>query len=58
MTVTVTEIKPNMFPAVDLVDAGENGKEIEVALVIRIEGQPRRVGVKLDRQKARSPAET
>ena len=57
MTVMVSEIEPNVFPTVDLVDAKTNGEEIEVVFVIRIEGRPVRIRVRLDRQKASSLAD-
>jgi hypothetical protein len=57
MAVTVTEAEPNLFPAVDLVDAKRNGDEIEVVLVTRVEGHPVRVRVRLKQSMAQSLAD-
>lgn len=54
MTVIVSAVEPNIFPAIDLVDARANGIEIEMVLVTRTDGQPVRVRVRLNRAMTKS----
>ena len=52
MTVTVTEEKPNNFPAVEIVDAKDSGRGGAITLGTRIEGHLVRVTVHLSYEQA------
>jgi hypothetical protein len=55
MVVKIDKNEPNIFPTVDATDveAKGSGRELDVILITRIEGQAVRVRVKLDQAKAR-----
>jgi D-alanyl-D-alanine dipeptidase len=55
MVVKIDENEPNIFPTVDATDveAKSTGRELDVVLITRIEGQAVRVRVKFDQAKAR-----
>ena len=47
MTVKIDNAEPNVFPAIEAVDARDSGRDAEVILATRIEGQLTPVTVKL-----------
>ena len=47
MTVKIDGVEPNIFPDVEDLDAREGGRNVEVFLDVRTEGNPTSVTVKL-----------
>jgi hypothetical protein len=47
MTVTIDSVEPNIFPAVEHLDARDAGRNVEVIFEVRIEGKSTPVTVKL-----------
>jgi hypothetical protein len=47
MTVKIDNAEPNVFPAIEAVDARDSGRDAEVIFATRIEGQLTPVTVKL-----------
>ena len=52
MTVKIDGVEPNIFPDVEDLDARDVGRNVEVFLDIRVEGEPTPVTVKLSYQQA------
>jgi hypothetical protein len=52
MTVKVDATEPNIFPAVEHLDARDAGRNVEVIFEVKIEGQSIPVTVKLSYQQA------
>ena len=52
MTVKVDGVEPNIFLAVDDLDARDAGRNVEVFLDVRIEGKPTPVTVQLSYEQA------
>ena len=52
MTVKIDSIEPNIFPDVEDLDARDAGRNVEVFLDVRIEGNPTPVTVKLSYEQA------
>ena len=52
VTVKVDGVEPNIFPAVDDLDARDAGRNVEVFLDVRIEGKPTPVTVQLSYEQA------
>ena len=52
MTVKIDGVEPNIFPDVEDLDARDAGRNVEVFLDIRVEGNPTPVTVKLSYQQA------
>jgi hypothetical protein len=52
MTVKIDVIEPNIFPDVEDLDARDAGRNVEVFLDVRIEGNPTPVTVRLSYQQA------
>jgi len=52
MTVKIDGVEPNIFPDVDDLDARDAGRNVEVFLDVRVEGQPTPVTVKLSYEQA------
>jgi hypothetical protein len=52
MTVKIDTVEPNIFPDVEDLDARDAGRNVEVFLDVRIEGNPTSVTVKLSYQQA------
>jgi hypothetical protein len=57
MTVKIDELEPNIFPAIEHLDARDAGRNVEVILETRIEGKQVLVTIKLSYQQARALAE-
>ena len=57
MTVTIDGIEPNIFPAVEHLDARDAGRNVEVFFECRIEGKPTPVTVKLSYEQAAALAD-
>ena len=57
MTVKIDELEPNIFPAIEHLDARDAGRNVEVILETRIEGKQVPVTIKLSYQQARALAE-
>jgi len=47
MTVKIDNTEPNVFPVIEMIDARDSGRDAEVILATRIEGQLTFVTVKL-----------
>ena len=47
MTVKIDNTEPNVFPVIEMIDARDSGRDVEVILATRIEGQLTFVTVKL-----------
>jgi hypothetical protein len=52
MTVKVDSVEPNIFPAVEHLDARDAGRNVEVIFEVRIEGKSTPVTVKLGYEQA------
>ena len=52
MTVKIDRVEPNIFPFVEDLDARDAGRNVEVFLDVRIEGNPTPVTVKLSYEQA------
>jgi hypothetical protein len=52
MTVKVDSIEPNIFPAVEYLDARDAGRNVEVILEVKIEGQSTPVTINLSYEQA------
>ena len=52
MTVNIDRVEPNIFPPVEDLDARDAGRNVEVFLDVRIEGNPTPVTVKLSYEQA------
>jgi len=52
VTVKIDGVEPNIFPDVDDLDARDAGRNVEVFLDVRVEGQPTPVTVKLSYEQA------
>jgi hypothetical protein len=52
MTVKVDGTEPNIFPAVDHLDARDAGRNVEVILEVKIEGKSTPVTIRLSYQQA------
>ena len=52
MTVKIDNTEPNVFPVIEKIDARDSGRDAEVILATRIEGQLTFVTVKLSYQQA------
>ena len=52
MTVKIDGVDPNIFPDVEDLDARDAGRNVEVFLDIRVEGNPTPVTVKLSYEQA------
>jgi hypothetical protein len=57
MTVKVDSVEPNIFPAVEHLDARDAGLHVEVIFEVRIEGQSIPVTVKLSYEQAAALAD-
>jgi hypothetical protein len=57
MTVKIDEIEPNIFPAVEVIDARDAGRQAEVIFGIKIEGKLVPVTVKLSYEQANALGE-
>ena len=52
MTVKIDNTEPNVFPVIEKIDARDSGRDAEVILATRIEGQLKFVTVKLSYEQA------
>ena len=52
MTVKIDNTEPNVFPVIEKIDARDSGRDAEVILATRIEGQLKFVTVKLSYRQA------
>jgi hypothetical protein len=52
MTVKIDGVEPNIFPDIEDLDARDAGRNVEVFLDVRIEGNPTPVTVKLSYEQA------
>jgi hypothetical protein len=52
VTVKIDAVEPNIFPDVEDLDARDAGRNVEVFLDIRVEGNPTPVTVKLSYEQA------
>ena len=52
MTVTIDGVEPNIFPAVDDLDASDAGRHVEVYLDVSVDGKPITVTIKLSYEQA------
>jgi len=52
MTVKIDNTEPNVFPVIEMIDARDSGRDAEVILATRIEGQLTFVTVKLSYRQA------
>jgi hypothetical protein len=52
MTVKIDNTEPNVFPVIEKIDARDSGRDAEVILATRIEGQLTPVTVRLSYQQA------
>ena len=52
MTVKIDNIEPNVFPVIEKIDARDSGRDVEVILATKIEGQMTFVTVKLSYRQA------
>jgi hypothetical protein len=52
MTVKIDGVEPNIFPDVEDLDARDAGRNVEVFLDVRIEGNPTPITVKLSYKQA------
>ena len=52
MTVKIDNTEPNVFPVIEKIDARDSGRDAEVILATRIDGQLTPVTVKLSYQQA------
>jgi hypothetical protein len=52
MTVKIDNTEPNVFPAIEEIDSKDSGRDVEVILATRIEGQLTPVTVKLSYEQA------
>jgi hypothetical protein len=57
MTVKIDEIEPNIFPAVEGIDARDAGRQAEVIFGVKIEGKLVPVTVKLSYEQANALGE-
>jgi hypothetical protein len=57
MTVKVDSVEPNIFPAVEHLDARDAGRNVEVIFEVRIEGKSTPVTVKLGYEQAATLAD-
>jgi hypothetical protein len=54
MTVKIDDVEPNIFPAVERVDARDAGRNVEVFFEVRIEGKQTPVTIKLSYEQAKA----
>ena len=54
MTVKIDDVEPNIFPAVERVDARDAGRNVEVFFEVRIEGKQTPVAIKLSYEQAKA----
>ena len=52
MTVKIDSVEPNIFPAVDHLDARDAGENVEMFLEVKVEGKSIPVTVKLSYEQA------
>ena len=52
MTVKIDNTEPNVFPVIENIDSRDSGRDVEVILATRIEGQLTFVTVKLSYRQA------
>lgn len=57
MTVKIDSIEPNIFPAIEHLDARDAGRNVELFFECRIEGKPISVTVKLSYEQAAALAD-
>jgi hypothetical protein len=57
MTVKIDSVEPNIFPAIEHLDARDAGRSVEVFFGCRIEGKPTPVTVKLSYAQAAALAD-